>query len=690
MRKVYFLISTLLLGSGIASAQKGPDFCKKFSEAAYDMNYANYDKALTAYQELVAQDPTNSLLNYNLGFCILNTGTSNKADAAKYLEVAEKNYVRPGGAIDEDDCMEKKAPTTCILDLGIAYTYAGQFGKAAEKFQLYSTIAKLKGEAKEDVDRKISQCSFADKQLKNPKKATFTNLGPEINSAGSDYDAFITEDEQAIYFNSRRKDFGNYPGMDGRYWESIFFSMKDGEKWISADLIGPNVNEEENDAILGFSADGTKMLVYKDKKENGNIFLSEYKSDAWTTPVELGPTINTKFKDRGATISPDGQTVIFASDKKGGVGGMDLYSSTRANGTWGPATAIASLNTKYDEMAPSFSRDGKSLYFASNGYDVIGGLDIFVSKWNGSGYDAPENLGAPVNTIDDDYFYSESLDGTRAYVSQNRKDGLGDLDIYMVTFPDKTPNNITVYSGNFKLTDAVKEIPSSNKITVTNLADNSVKTYKVTPDGKFSFILKPNGKYSVKIEQGTDVLFEESSIATSAGYAKMQHADIALPLTPEQVVVLAKQAAEDKAKEEKAAQQEAAINAAAKESNIDFKMNFQYNKKDITASNDFSDFSKLFIKAVKAGKVNVHLEACASKVPTSKYPNNEALSLVRAEAAKTKIMELITKNKLNPANVVFDKADGLVGGPEYNKDWNENRKTYEKFQYIYIKVSKLK
>ena len=64
--------------------------------------------------------------------------------------------------------------------------------------------------------------------------------------------------------------------------------------------------------------------------------------------------------------------------------------------------------------------------------------------------------------------------------------------------------------------------------------------------------------------------------------------------------------------------------------------------------------------------------------------------MVRAEAAKAKIMELVTKNKLNPANVVFDKPAALVGGPDYNKDWNENRKTYEKSQYIDITVTKLK
>jgi len=693
MKKVHLVFSALMISAAFVQAQKQPDFCKKFAEAAYDMNYANYEKALPAYRELVAQDPQNALLNYNLGFCIINTGLGNKAEAVKFLEVSKANYVKPGAAIDEDDCNEKKAPTSALLDLGIAYTYSGQFDKAAEEFTTYSTLMKLKGDAKADLDRRISQCSFAAAQLKNPKKAVFTNLGAEINSKSNDYDAFVNDDETVIYYNSRRDGFGNYSGLDGKFFESIFFSTKENEKWIATDLIGPNVNQEENDAILSLSADGTKLLMYQDKKENGNIFLSEYKQDSWTSPVELGPTINTKFKDRGATISPDGNMIVFASDKKGGLGGLDLYKSVRTGGAWGNAEPLSSvINTKYDEMAPNFSRDGKTLYFASNGRDVIGGMDIFSSTWNGTAWSEPENLGSPINTIDDDYFYSESIDGLRAYVSQNRKEGLGDNDIYMVTFPDKKPSNITVYKGNFKLTNDVKEIPSSNKITVTNLADNSIKNFKVTSDGKFSFILKPGAKYSVKIEQGKDILFEETSVDAPMGeYKVYPHDDIALPLSAEAKAAMAAQAAVDKANEEKIAKEEQAKNVAAKENNVGFKMNFQYNKKDITGSNDFTDFTKGFIKAVKAGKVNVHIEASASKVPTTKYPNgNEGLSLARAEAAKAKIMDLLTKNKLNPANVVFDKPSGLVGGPDYNKDWNENRKTYEKFQYIDITVTKIK
>jgi len=691
MKKVHIVFSTLLFSAAIANAQRQPDFCKKFSEASYDMSYANYEKALPEYRELVAQDPNNSLINYNLGFCILNTGASNKGEAVKFLEVAEKNYAKPGVAWEEEDCNEKKAPTAALYDLGIAYTYAGQFDKASEKFTTYSTLMKLKGEAKADLDKRIAQCTFAAAQLKNPKKATFTNLGANVNSKFNDYDAFVNEDETVIYYNSRREGFGNYTGLDGKFFESIFMSAKEGENWGATDLIGPNVNEEENDAILGFSADGTKMLVYKDKKELGNIFLSEYKQESWTSPVELGPTINTKFKDRGATISPDGSMIIFVSDKKGGLGGLDLYRSVRTNGSWGAAEPLGgTVNTKYDEMAPNYSRDGKTLYFASNGFETIGGMDIFASTWNGTSWSTPENLGAPVNTIDDDYFYVESIDGTRAYVSQNRKDGLGDNDIYLINFTDKKPNNITVYKGNFKLTDAVKEIPSSNKITVTNLTDNSAKNYKVGADGKFSFMLKPGAKYSVKVEQGADVLFEDASvdIAASAPYQVLDHKDLLLP--SDKLAAIAAQAAIDNKNAAEIAEKEKINNATAKANNLGFKMNFQYNKKDITGSNDFTDFVKGFIPAVKAGKVNVHIEASASKVPTSKYPNNEALSMVRAEAAKAKIMELVTKNKLNPANVIFDKPAAIVGGPDYNKDWNENRKTYEKSQYIIIDVTKMK
>lgn len=681
MKKSTLVLIALLISSAFVKAQRPADFCKKFEEANYHVTYNNLAEAIPLYEELVKAEPTNALMNYNLGFCIVNAGTRDKAEGVKYLLEAEKNMVKSAINYDDLDCNEKRAPIVTLYVLGDAYMYQGSFDKAIEKYEKYRTSEKMDKESAEQLDRKIEMCRFADASMKKPAKVEFTNLGSAINSKFPDYAAFLNDDETIIYFNSRREGNANYQGIDGKYFESIHTAAKT-ESWQTADIIGSPISEEENDAIMSISADGTKMLILKDKKENGNIFLSELKGDSWTTPVDLGPSINSKYKERGACFSLDGNTIYFSSDKKGGKGGMDLYKSTRNGNAWGAAENISELNTKYDETNPVMSLDGKFLFFSSNGHQTMGGMDLQKSAINGASFAAPENLGYPVNTVDDDLYYFESIDGKTALVSQNRKGGMGDLDIYEINYTDRKPANITVYMGKIIMNNGEKELTSDNKILVKG-SDGSEKTYKISSNGKFKFNLKPGAKYHIQVSvKNSEIGSDDVDVPAGSAYQEVKKEFNVDPALAEKLKVTE---AEKQAEEAKK-QAEAAENAKAKP--IGFKLFFQYNKKDIAASNDFSDFVKAFEKAVKEGPVKVKIEASASKVPTAKFKNNEALSMLRGENAKKKLMEVMTQKKIDPKKVTFMPIDALVGGPEYKNDFNENRKAYETYQYIDISVIK--
>jgi outer membrane protein OmpA-like peptidoglycan-associated protein len=681
MKNYPLLTAALMMISFAGFAQRSPDFCKKFEAANYHLDYNNFGEAVPAFEELVQMEPTNALLNYNLGFCILNAGTRLKSDAIPYLEMAEKNMLRMATNYDDSDCNEKRAPLSTLLNLGEAYMFAGKFDMAIDKFETYRKLEKrIDKETAEILDRQVGMCRFADESMKKPVKVDFTNLGSSVNTKFPEYFAGLTDDESIIYFTSRREGNGNFQAMDGKFFESIFTSTSGDNGFGASDEIGSPINVEENDVIFSISADGTKMLIGMDKKENGNIYMSELKGDSWTEPMDVGPNINTKFKEKGACISADGTTLYFASDRKGSLGGFDLYKSTRQGNSWGPAEALASLNTKFDEMYPTLSLDGKTLFFSSSGHETMGGLDIMKSENNGGTWGAPANLGYPINTVDDDFGYFESIDGMRAYVSQIRKGGMGDLDIYKVTYQDRKPKAITVYMGRVVLNNGVKELTSTNKITV-KAADGSEKIYKAASNGKFSFNLKPGSKYSIKMEaNGKEFAKDEIDIPAGSPYQEIKKE---FNIDPEVAV----KAAAEKAAEEKAKAEEVAMNAKAKP--IGFKMYFQYNKKDIGASNDFKDFMKAFQKAIsESGKVQVKIEASASKVPTRKYKDNQNLSKLRADAAIQKLKDEMVKLKLDPSKVVFLPTVPLVGGPEYKNDFNENRKSYEEYQYIDISVTK--
>jgi Tol biopolymer transport system component len=121
----------------------------------------------------------------------------------------------------------------------------------------------------------------------------------------------------------------------------------------------------------------------------------------------LGANVNKENSfETSATITPDGNTLIFVSDRDGGKGGKDIYFSKKLpTGDWGIAENLSELNSSLDEEYPFMTDDGKTIYFASEGFNSMGGFDIFKSSWNDSTktWSAPKNLGYPVNTPMDEW-----------------------------------------------------------------------------------------------------------------------------------------------------------------------------------------------------------------------------------------------------------------------------------------------
>src|SRR5438094_2034509 len=103
----------------------------------------------------------------------------------------------------------------------------------------------------------------------------------------------------------------------------------------------------------------------------------------WSPPVTLGPTINTGFIDAGPALSKDGLSLYFNSDRPGGFGGNDIWVSQRATreDAWGePVNLGPTINSAANEDAPSFSRDGHTMYFNSDRAGGFGLRAIYISR----------------------------------------------------------------------------------------------------------------------------------------------------------------------------------------------------------------------------------------------------------------------------------------------------------------------
>jgi Tol biopolymer transport system component len=161
----------------------------------------------------------------------------------------------------------------------------------------------------------------------------------------------------------------------------------------------------------------------------------------WSDAINLGPVVNSPYDDFASHVSKSGLSLYFASNRPDGLGGEDLWVSSRASrdDAWTPPVNLGSIiNTDANERSPALSRDGHLLFFASSRADGLGGFDIWVA-WRAHthddfGWQPPVNLGSPVNTASNDigpsYFENDDLGIPVLYFVSNRPGGLGGIDIY--------------------------------------------------------------------------------------------------------------------------------------------------------------------------------------------------------------------------------------------------------------------
>ena len=188
-------------------------------------------------------------------------------------------------------------------------------------------------------------------------------------------------------------------------------------------------------STLSLSNDGNELYLFKDDSHDGNIYVTRFIDGRWMPMKKLNENINTKYYETHASISSDGKRLYFTSNRKGGFGDQDIYVSEREGGdNWGPAQNLGNaINTSMNENTPFITTDGLTLFFSSEGHNNMGGYDVFYSQKKDDGtWSDPINLGYPINTTDDDLFYSPIGDGSRGLIALFEKEGLGEQDIYQL------------------------------------------------------------------------------------------------------------------------------------------------------------------------------------------------------------------------------------------------------------------
>ncbi len=271
-------------------------------------------------------------------------------------------------------------------------------------------------------------------------KADFTfgepmNLGPAVNYWCQDGSASLSTDGLSLFYDS------DYP--DAGYWNLFVVTRETtSDPWGDRVKLGPNVNKPNlNDWCPSISADGLELYFGRGDRGKGiqvDLYVTtrETINDAWCTAMSLGETVNTTAHEDEPAISSDGLSLYFSSNRPGGLGGTDLWVTTRPSKqeAWSdPLNLGLTVNSSNDDFAPSITSDGLTLIFSSMRSGMYSSYaDLWMTKRRTSAdpWGEPINLGPVINADDVDYA-DISPDGRTLYLSCfKRTGGYGWYDLW--------------------------------------------------------------------------------------------------------------------------------------------------------------------------------------------------------------------------------------------------------------------
>lgn len=339
----------------------------------------------------------------------------------------------------------------------------------------------------------------------------YTIQNSEVNSKYSDYGASLYQDK--IIFTSARRNPG--PSKNVFSWTNNFFSnLYQSDLTSNGELtelkpFKKNINSRYNESSPVFTKDGLTMYFtrnnYLKGKRGSNqkeitllkLYKATMEEGKWVNITEL-PFNSNEFSCAHPALSIDDKTLYFASNMPGTIGESDLFKvKISDDGTYGkPENLGEMINTIGRETFP-FITDNNELYFSSNGHLGLGGLDIFVTSLNST--NEITNVGAPVNSIQDDFAFYIDTKTNEGFFSSNREGGKGEDDIYKLTEIQKI-NNISQISGLITDKESQQKIPTV-KMSVFDKQYKLVLDAKSDVKGLYEIDLTTDNVYNIRFEK---------------------------------------------------------------------------------------------------------------------------------------------------------------------------------------------
>jgi len=424
-------------------------------------------------------------------------------------------------------------------DYSDAYPLFKQFKKEYIDFDDSPIFLKL-------VKYQMNACDTAPGYIKAPVTARVNHLNSTINTSDNEFLPIFLTPTSMIYASSPFDTTDIDPKTDSIRVPGYFAAQKNGSTWQS---MGEYTLQEENNPLQysqngAFSPDYQRYYYIKCEKGKKNsktcqIYQSKKVYGIWQAGEALPEHINTKgtnayYLTVGNETKKNDEVVYFISDRPGGKGGLDLWYTiymSKKEAWRDPKNCGNKINSQGDEITPYFDMTSRTMYYSSNAWAGIGQNDIFktfgeLGKWTPS-----ENMGYPINTPYDDYYFTISQNGKLGFLASNRPGGasIGNPtatdDLYAVDFENIIEIPVTgkvfevedeeikkLLDANFTTADSGIE-PKTDSIEVHYIQNSTVSLYigntnekvfiastETDETGSYNFTVSPDKEYVLQFE----------------------------------------------------------------------------------------------------------------------------------------------------------------------------------------------
>ena len=315
--------------------------------------------------------------------------------------------------------------------LGLMMKNSGDYAGAVLQLENFLKIYGNNNFYRKKAEHELKVCQNIETLLKDTLAVRIELLDPAINTEYSEYNAVLSGEDSMFFCSARLVQNTDKGKLFDAFWEQKLylseFTAMGAKKPIP---FSKQINNPKN-PCLNFCIAPDKQSIYftRKSKEFLEIWVSTRNDkDVFGKPKPLNRTVNmpksNNTQPHFAVLENDEgiqEILYFVSDRSGGFGNYDIWYAVKKDDTFQPAeNAGMAINTSGNEITPFYHAESKTLYFSSDWHAGLGGYDIFHSYGERSAFESPTNIGFPINSSVNDFYFTINEIDNDGFFTSNR------------------------------------------------------------------------------------------------------------------------------------------------------------------------------------------------------------------------------------------------------------------------------